>query len=75
MQIAAYAKRHLEIGRDMATKLPKFANRALLVASECEYYLRKLQDVNFDVFNNDLVIPSRVSVPYRMFMHAKNNSY
>lgn len=42
LEIAAYAKKHLELGREYQSKLPKHAHRALLMAVEAEYFLETL---------------------------------
>jgi hypothetical protein len=35
-RVAAYAKKHLEAGREYSSKLPKHAHRALLLAIEAD---------------------------------------
>ena len=36
LEVSAYAKKHLEMSRELADKLPKNANRAFLLAIEAE---------------------------------------
>jgi hypothetical protein len=40
LEVAAYAKKHLEIGREFNGKLPKYAHRALLLAIEADNFLQ-----------------------------------
>ena len=42
LEIAAYAKKHLEIGRSYGSKLPKNSHLAFLLAIEAEMFLEKL---------------------------------
>jgi hypothetical protein len=74
IRVAAYAKKHLEIARDFHP-LPKHANRAMLLGSECEYYLKALQEVNFDVFDPTLRKNSHLKVPYMMYKHTKKGTF
>jgi len=39
LEVAAYAKKHLEIGRSYNGKLPKNAHKALLLAIEADMFL------------------------------------
>mgnify|MGYP001115739970 CR=1 FL=1 len=38
-EVSAYAKKHLEMGRDLQSKLPKNSHKALLLAIEADQFL------------------------------------
>ena len=44
LEVAAYAKKHLELGRELKSKLPKNSHRALLVAIESDLFLKELEE-------------------------------
>ena len=50
-EIAAYAKKHLELGRELSHLLPKNSHLALLVAIEAEQFLNDLEKENFNIFD------------------------
>ena len=50
-RVAAYAKKHLEVGREYKDKLPKHTHRAFLMAVEADYFLKELEEKNFDIFD------------------------
>lgn len=64
LEIAAYAKKHLEVGRSYQDKLPKHAHRALLLAVEADMFLTELQKHNFDIFDPAFRKKSFIKVPY-----------
>ena len=66
-RVAAYAKKHLEVGRSYASKLPKHANRALILAVEADYFLTELEESNFDIFDAKFRRNSYVKVPYKIY--------
>ena len=74
-RVAAYAKKHLEVGRSFKDKLPKHANKALLLAVEAEYFLSELEEFNFDIFDARFRQKSYVKVPYKIYRVAKKNEY
>ena len=74
-RVAAYAKKHLELGREFREKLPKNAHRALLLAVEAEHFLQELEDHNFDIFDSRFRKKSFVKLPYRILKAAKSDSY
>jgi len=39
LEVAAYAKKHLELGKDLQSKLPKNSHLAMLLAVEAEFFL------------------------------------
>jgi hypothetical protein len=43
IRVSAYAKKHLEVGREYREKLPKNAHRAFLMAVEAEQFLNDLE--------------------------------
>ena len=67
LEIAAYAKKHLEIGRSYSDKLPKHAHRALLLAIEADLFLKELEVHNFDIFNEAFRKKSYVKLPYAIY--------
>lgn len=75
LEIAAHAKKHLEISRTYSDKLPKHAHRALLFGVEAEDYLNKLEENNFDVFDASFKRISYVKLPYKILKSAKAGKY
>lgn len=75
LEIAAYAKKHLEIGRQHKDKLPKNTHRALLVAIEAEIFLDELEKHNFDIFDSEFRKKSYFKIPYEIYKGAKNGYY
>lgn len=75
LEVAAYAKKHLEVGRSFQDKLPKNAHRALLLAIEAEMFLADLEKHNFDIFDEAFRKKSFVKVPYAIYKGAKNGYY
>ena len=77
LECAAYAKKHLEEARRIAseTPLPEHAHRALLLAQEAEYFLDTLESVNFDVFEPQFRKVSRFTVPHKIFNASKANQF
>lgn len=71
LEIAAYAKKHLEIARNLAKSSPiqKNAHVALLLAVEASYWLDELEKFNFDALHLDLRNISTFVVP-RMILKA-----
>lgn len=52
LEVAAYAKKHLDIGRSLQEKsLPKHTHRALLLAIEADIFLKELEEHNFNIFD------------------------
>lgn len=53
LELAAYAKKHLEAARKIQADapLPAHTHRALLLAQEAEYFLDELENHNFNVFD------------------------
>jgi GTP-dependent phosphoenolpyruvate carboxykinase len=49
-RVAAYAKKHLEVGREYKDKLPKHTHRAFLLAIEADQFLKDLEEHNFNIF-------------------------
>ena len=43
LEVSAYAKKHLELGRSYQSKLPKNSHLALLLAIEAENFLSMLE--------------------------------
>jgi hypothetical protein len=52
LEVSAYAKKHLEIGRSYQSKgLPKNTHRAFLLTVEADHFLTELEKHNFDIFD------------------------
>eukprot|EP00351_Strombidinopsis_sp_SopsisLIS2011_P000299 CAMPEP_0116879740 /NCGR_PEP_ID=MMETSP0463-20121206/11559_1 /TAXON_ID=181622 /ORGANISM="Strombidinopsis sp, Strain SopsisLIS2011" /LENGTH=105 /DNA_ID=CAMNT_0004529401 /DNA_START=652 /DNA_END=965 /DNA_ORIENTATION=+ len=66
LEIAAYAKKHLELSRELRDKLPKNSHRALILAIEAEEFLKDLEAANFDPFDDSLRKISYVQTPYKL---------
>lgn len=75
LEIAAHAKKHLEVGRSFKDKLPPHAHRALLFGVEAETYLKDLEENNFDIFNDHFRKISYVKIPYKILKAAKKGEY
>jgi len=71
LEVAAYAKKHLEIGRSYIGKLPKNAHRALLLSVEADIYLTELEKVNFNIFDSQFTKKSFFQTPYKINKAAK----
>jgi hypothetical protein len=75
LEIAAYAKKHLELGRKFKDKLPKNSHRAMLMAIEAEIFLNQLEEHNFDIFDPEFRRKSYFKIPYEIYKGAKNGYY
>jgi phytoene/squalene synthetase len=75
LEISAYAKKHLDMGRSYADKLPKNSHKAFLLAIEADTFLTALEAHNFDIFDEDFRKKSFLKVPYAMYKGAKNGNY
>jgi hypothetical protein len=71
LEIAAYAKKHLEFSRKYADKLPKNSHFAFLQAIEAEIFLDDLEKHNFDIFEDHFRQVSKFRTPYKMYRAAK----
>ena len=75
LEVAAYAKKHLEVGREYADKLPEHTHRAFLLAIEAEQFLHDLEEHNFDIFDEFFRRKYYMKMPYRMLKAAKKGQY
>ena len=75
LEVSAYAKKHLEVGRSLQSKVPKNTHKALLLAIEADYFLTELEKHNFDIFDEAFRKKSFVKLPYAMYKGAKNGYY
>ena len=75
LEVSAYAKKHLEVGRSMQSKLPKNSHRALLLAIEADNFLTLLEKHNFDIFDEAFRKKSFIKLPYAMYRAAKKGYY
>jgi len=71
LEVAAYAKKHLEIGRSFIGKLPKHAHRALLLSVEADVYLNDLEKLNFDIFDPHFSRKSFFQTPLKINRAAR----
>jgi len=69
LEVGAYAKKHLEEARRIAKEspLPEHANRALLLAQECDYFLDELEQSNFNVFEPRFRRISKFHIPNKLW--------
>ena len=74
-RVSAYAKKHLEVGREYKEKLPKNTHRAFLMAVEAEQFLNDLEKYNFDIFNEHFRKKYYLKVPFKMMRAAKSSNY
>ncbi len=65
-RIAAYAKKHIEIGRTYSTKLPKNAHVAFLNSVESYEWLMELEKFNFDITEPSLFKPNNKYIKLMM---------
>ena len=76
LDVAAWAKKHLELGRSYKDKLPKNAHRAFLLAIEADNFLNDLEKYNFDLLDEHFTSqPSMVKIPYRILKAARRGNY
>jgi hypothetical protein len=71
--MAAIARRYLIEAKGLQSSLDKNAVKALLMVTEAEYYLEKLESNNFDTFSKPLNRFSRMVMPYRFQKAYRNN--
>lgn len=72
IRLAAYAKKHLEVGRELKEKLPKNTHKAFLLAIEAEQFLKDLEEHNFNIFEEHFRKKYYLKIPYRMYRASKN---
>jgi len=75
LEVAAYAKKHLEISRSYSDKLPKGAHLAFLLAIEADKFLDDLEVHNFNVFDDAFRKKSVIKLPYKIYRAAKSGKY
>lgn len=75
LEVSAYAKKHLELGRSYQSKLPKNSHLALLLAVEAETFLAELETHNFDIFDEAFRKKSFFKMPMNMYRAAKGGYY
>jgi len=78
LELAAYAKKHLELSREIFAKEkeanPKqceHAHRALLLGQEADYFLNLLELHNFDIFEGEFRRTSYAKVPIALYQASK----
>ena len=75
LEIAAHAKKHLEVARSLSGKLPKHAHRALLFGVEADVYLTDLEEQNFNIFDDHFRRISYIKIPYKILRASKKGQY
>lgn len=75
LEVAAYGKKHIEIGRSFRDKLPKNTHIAFLQAVESYDWLLELEKYNFDVLEPNLQRLSTSSAPRKMMEYGKKDLY
>lgn len=75
LEVAAYGKKHIEIGRSYKDKLPKNTHIAFLQAVESYDWLLELEKYNFDVLEPNLQRLSTSSAPRKMMEYGKKDLY
>jgi NADH dehydrogenase [ubiquinone] 1 alpha subcomplex assembly factor 6 len=75
LEVASYAKKHIEIGRSMKDKLPKNTHIAFLQAVESYEWLMELEKYNFDVLEPKLQKLSTMTIPKKMMEYGKKGEY
>lgn len=74
LEVAAYAKKHLEVGRSYNGKLPKNSHLALLLAIDADSFLKELEKHNFDIFDEAFRKKRVFKMPYSMYQ-ARRKGY
>ncbi len=74
LEVASYAKKHLEIVKSMEKELPKNTHITLLLAQEAELFLKDLEEFNFDIFDSHFSTKYYMKVPWRMWKAARDGS-
>lgn len=75
LEVAAYAKKHLEIAQSYRGKLPKNSHYAFLPAIEAEQFLGDLEKHNFDIWEDHFRKKSRFQLPYRVWRAASGGHF
>lgn len=75
LEVASYAKKHLELGRSYSSKLPKNSHLALLLAQEADQFLTSLEEHNFDIFDEAFRKKSFFKMPMNIHRAAKGGYY
>lgn len=75
LEVASYAKKHLEEGRSYSDQLPKNSHKALLLAIEADQFLKDLEEHNFNIFDDAFRKKSFFKMPYAMYQGAKKGYY
>lgn len=75
LEVAAYAKKHLELGRSYNSKVPKNTHLALLLAIEAETFLEELEAHNFDIFDEAFRKKSFFKMPMNIYRAAKGGHF
>ena len=77
LELAAYAKKHLEVARKIASdnKLEPHTHRAFLLAQEADYFLETLESSNFDILDPKFRRLSRITVPNKFYAAARANRF
>lgn len=75
LEVSAYAKKHLELGRSYSSNLPKNSHLALLLAIEADTFLTELEKHNFDIFDEAFRKKSFFKMPMKMYKAAKNGTF
>jgi phytoene/squalene synthetase len=75
LEIAAYAKKHIEIGRKYKDDLPKNTHIAFLQAVEAHEWLLELEEYNFDIFEPRLQKFHTSNISNKMMELGKKGQY
>ena len=75
LEVAAYAKKHIEIARTYNGKLPKNTNLVFLQAVESYQWLLDLEKYNFDIFEPNLAKLSTYGIPREMIDFGKKGLF
>lgn len=75
LEMAAYAKKHIEIGRTYNGKLPKNSHAALLIAVESYEWLLELEKLNFNIFDSSLQKMNPREITNKILECGKTNTF
>lgn len=77
LEVAAYSKRHLEVGRELAktNNLQKNSHVAFLQAIETSWWLSELEKYNFNPMTHNLLKPSTFTIPRLILSKGKQGLF
>ena len=75
LEVASYARKHLEIAQSYNGKVPKGTHLAFLLSYEAKQYLDDLEKYNFNIFDEHFRKKSFFRVPWSMYKGSKSGRF